>query len=73
MADVTHWSNGGCPEDYGWVFDGTSITAFEIMEAAEDGWDGLYDLYIPEEILDEAKASGMEPSYFVDHLLQTYR
>lgn len=57
---VTGWAAGRDPEEFGWTVDGRTFSAYDLMEAAERGWDGV-KLFFPDELADEAMAAGYSP------------
>ena len=68
--DVEHWSEGSSPEDFGWIFEGTSLSAYDLQGASD--WDDLERMGVLPQLLDEAKLGDYGPDEFDTFLADQY-
>jgi hypothetical protein len=54
---ITEWSHGSGPEDFGWVINGESYTASELMNFSMEDLEGV----LPKGVYAEFKKSGHGP------------
>lgn len=70
---ITNWSNGSGPEDFGWIIDGTSHTAYDLYdirteeEARKILPDELVDLMTKNKLLPARDNYGI-PDWLMDNI-----